>query len=318
MRRSTVNKGNAILLITAAVWGAGLVSQQAGMEVLGPWSFTAVRCMLSGICLIPLVWYTEKKKTKSEAGYDWKRDTKATLLPGLLCLFTLGGCIISQQIGLQYTSCGKAAFVTAFYIFLTPVIGVLLRKKVTGRMWFAVAIAMAGLYLITMTEGIDGVNRGDMWMLSAAVTYAIYLHVIDGFPRCDPVKLSCIQFLMIGATCAAAAFIIEPGDITWSNCIDSAAMILYAGVVSGAIGFTLQLIGQKYTDTNSASIILSSETVFSLFAGWIFLNEILDPVEYIGCAVMVVAIAITVIPGKNERRSKKDDKSREMHTQNYS
>lgn len=295
-----MNRGNIILLITAAVWGAGLVAQQTGMELMGPFSFTAVRCTLSGVCLLLLVWFTEKKKLNENSGYDWKRDTAKTIFPAILCFVFLGGCIISQQVGLQYTTCGKAAFITALYIFLTPVIGLFMRKKVTGKMWVAVVLAMAGLYLMTMTGGFSGINRGDMWMLAAAFAYSGYLHVIDRYSGMDIVKLSCMQFLLIGLLNFIPAFVLEPGDITWGNCIGSIVPILYAGVVSGALGFTLQMLGQKYTDPNSASIILSSETVFSLLAGLLFLHEILKPIEYAGCGVMAVAIAVTLIPEKEK------------------
>lgn len=299
-----MNRGNIILLITAAVWGAGLVAQQTGMELMGPFSFTAVRCTLSGLCLMLLAGSGEKKKLKEEPEYSWRKDTVRTILPAVLCFVFLGGCIISQQVGLQYTTCGKAAFITALYIFLTPVMGLFLGKKVTAKMWVAVAAAMAGLYLMTMTGGIGGINRGDMWMLAAAFAYAAYLHVIDRYSELDIVKLSCMQFLLIGLLSFIPALILEPGDITWANCMGSLVPILYTGVVSGALGFTLQMLGQKYTDPNSASIILSSETVFSLLAGLAFLHEILKPVEYAGCAVMALAIAITLVP----ERGKTDDK----------
>lgn len=295
-----LTKGNLLLLLAAAIWGFSLVSQQAGMEVMGPWSFTAVRCTLSAVALFPLMVYAEKKKIKENTDYDWKADTKRTIFPAFLCFLTLGACIQFQQFGLIYTGVGKGAFVTAFYIFLTPVIGLFMKKKVSGRMWFAVVLAMVGIYLISMTGGIGNINPGDMLMLGAALTYAFYLHIVDRYSGRDIIKLSCFQFVFIGLLSFIPAFVFEPGDITWPHILTTMIPILYAGIISGAGGFTLQMIGQKYTEPNTASIILSSETVFSLFAGWLFFREILKPVEYIGCAVMVIAIALAVIPEKSQ------------------
>lgn len=293
-----MNKGNLLLLLAAAIWGFSLVSQSAGMEVMGPWSFTAVRCTMAGLAMIPLVCYSEKKKIKENSEYSWKFDTKMTVIPALWCFLFLGGNIMCQQIGLLYTSVGKGAFITAFYIFLTPVTGMFFGKRVTGRTWVAVVLATAGLYLITMTGGFSGLNRGDVLMLGAAFFYTFFIHAAGRYAKVDTVKLSCMQFLLIGLIAFVPAFIFEPGDITWANMVTSAAPILYAGLVSGAGGYTIQMIGQKYTDTNSASIVLSSETVFSLFAGWLCFHEILRPVEYAGCAIMVVAIAIAVVQKK--------------------
>lgn len=295
-----MNKGNIFLLLSAIIWGFGLVAQKDGMDVMGPWSFTAVRCTLGGVSLIPLVCFLERRKISESRDYDWKSNTRSCIVPAMFCSLFLIGTIISQQYGLLYTSVGKGAFITALYIFITPLIGIFMKKRVGARMWLAVALAMAGLYMITMSGGFQEINKGDMIMLIAALSYSLFIHAADRYGEMDTIKLSCIQFLMIGVVCFPVAAFLEPGDISWHNYVVSIVPILYTGVIAAAGGYTFQMVGQKYTDANVASLILSSETVFSLLAGLICLHEILTGMEYGGCAVMVVAILIAVMPSKKE------------------
>ena len=323
-----MNKGIPILLLTAAIWGFSLVSQQAGMALMGPWSFTAVRCTLAGLVLLLIMVPGEKKKKREITDYSFWNDTKRTLFPSFVCFVFLELTIMEQQFGLLYTGVGKGAFITAFYIFLTPLIGLFLRQKVSRKKWISVAVALAGLFLITAAGSITGestgafsqavaghssqtflgLNKGDIIMFFAAIAYALYIHAVDRYteeerkPKMDIVKLSAIQFIMIGIFSWIVAVIAEPGDITWANCTGSWLAILYAGVISAGGGFTLQMVGQRYMDPTTSSIILSSETVFSMLAGWICFHEILTWVEYMGCAIMVIAIAMAVIPGKKQKQ----------------
>lgn len=273
------------------------------MDSMGPWSFTAVRCTLAGVCLLPIAVYLDKKKKLEEPDYNAKADTRRTILPAFWCFIFLEGTTMFQQIGLLWTGVGKGAFITAFYIFLTPVFGLVLKQRISKRIWIAVVIAMVGLFLITMTGPMSAaedksINFGDFLMFLAAFAYAGYIHAVDRAGVWNIAKLSSIQFFMIGIFSIVPALILEPGDITWENCMIGLIPILYAGVISAAGGFTLQMVGQKFTTPSAASIILSSETVFSLFAGWICFHEVLTVMEYVGCAVMVVAIAMTVVPEK--------------------
>ncbi|MDO4472513.1 MAG: DMT family transporter [Bacillota bacterium] len=313
-----MKRGIIILLLTAAIWGFSLVAQKAGMDVLGPWSFTGIRCTLAGLSLLPLAVYLDKKRKREEPDYDAKADTVKVIRPAFLCFIFLEGTTMFQQIGLQWTGVGKGAFITAFYIFLTPLFGLFLKQKVSGRLWAAVVISMAGLFLITMTgpvsSGDMGINMGDFLMFMAAFAYAGYIHAVDRAGAWNLAKLSGMQLLAIGLTSFVPAAILEPGDITWSNCVGSLIPILYSGIVSAAGGFTLQMVGQKYASPGVASIILSSETVFSLFAGWLFFNEILTPAEYAGCFVMVIAIALAVVPEKKNEKSSRESTENNQRT----
>ena len=288
-------RGPLFLLLASAIWGFSLVTQQTGMAHLGPWSFTAVRCTLGGLSMVPLVAILDRRRLKKEPEFDRSADTKGSLWPGFLCGLLLLGTIICQQYGLLYTSVGKASFITAFYIFLTPITSVFFGRKPGRRIWISVAIAMAGLYLITMSGGFDAINRGDIWMMGAALCYTMFIHAGDRFAgAANPIKIGCIQSLVIGLCAFVGVAFLEPGTITMSDCLASWFPIVWAGVVSCAGGYTLQLLGQEDTEPNAAAVILSSETVIALFAGWIFLHERLTGAEYLGCAVMVVAIILSL------------------------
>ncbi|MBQ9960701.1 MAG: DMT family transporter [Firmicutes bacterium] len=295
-----MNKGNIFLLAAALVWGFGLVSQRMGMEYLGPFGFTAVRCVLGGISMIPLVKYIEKKE-KSKGIV--RPSEMETLKGAFVCGVFLALVIICQQIGIQYTSVGKAGFITALYILITPVSGLFLGKKVAGNTWFAVVVALIGMYFLCLTEGIDGMNFGDIIMIGAAFSCAAQMHAVDYYvSKLEVVKLSCYMFLVVGAICFAPAIVLEGDNLNLNNIIDGIMPILYSGLVSCAGGYTLQNIGQKYTEPTTASLLLSSETVFTLFAGWLMLGEILKTQEYIGCIIMFAAMIIAQLPSKNKEK----------------
>jgi len=298
------NKGVIILLVTALIWGFSLVAQQAGMDKLGPWSFTGVRSIIGSISMVPLVVYLERKKKKNDPGYSSIEDTKKTLKMGAICGLMLMSFIILQQYGLLYTGVGKAAFITDFYIFLTPLIGIFLGIKVSGRIWIAVVFAMIGLYFITMSNGFDAVNKGDIIMFGAALTYAIYMHVVDRFVRdIDVIKLAFIQFVVLGLVSTLVSLFLEPGVITGENIKASLIPILYAGILSCVGGYTGQMVGQSKVDPTTSSLVLSLEAVFSVMAGWMILHEILTVWEYLGCLIMMGAIVISIIPEKGKGKN---------------
>ena len=288
-------RGPLFLLAASVIWGFSLVTQQTGMELLGPWSFTAVRCTLGGLSMIPLCVFIDSRTKKRDPDFDTAEDTKKALVPGIVCGAFLLLTIICQQYGLLYTSVGKGAFITAFYIFLTPLLGYVFGSRPGKGIWLPVAVAMTGLYLITMSGGFDRINRGDVWMLGAALAYSAFNQAGGRFVKdCNTVKLSCIQCFVIGLPSFIGAAVFEPGDICTENITGNLFPIVWAGVVSCAIGYMFQLLGQENTEPAAAALILSSETVFSLFAGWLFLHERLSGTEYLGCAVMVAAILLSL------------------------
>ena len=296
----TISKGNIFLILAAIVWGMGLVSQQAGMDYLGPLSFTAVRCTLGGLSMIPLVMFLQKSKANEHEAQNQKQSEKGIFKASFFCALALMSLILLQQYGLLHTSVGKAGFITALYILITPVSGkFLLHKPVAKNTWIGVAVALVGMYFLCLTGGIDGINLGDVIMLFAAIAASTHMHVVDHFvAKYDPVKLSCYQFTMVGLMCFIPALIFEGDVFTLEYIKLSAIPILYAGLASCAVGYTFQIIGQKYTEPNTASLLLSMETVFALLAGWVILGEVLAGREYLGCAIMFAAIIIAQLPDK--------------------
>lgn len=291
MNRNT--KGTLFLFLAAIVWGCGLVAQKAGISHLGPFAFTAIRCTLGGVIMLPLISILNKNKNPKSS----EATPKYTIFGAFCCSIALTSLIILQQFGLPHTTVGKAGFITALYILITPVMGLFLGKKANKSLWIGVIIGLAGMYLLCLYNGFSGFNFGDIMMLFAAIAAAAHIHVIDHFvEKIDPVKLSSYQFIITGLICVIPAILFE--TVTWGAVVDCAIPILYAGIFSCAVGYTCQVIGQKYTDPSLSSLILSLETVFSLIAGWLIFGEILATNEYIGCALMFVAIIVAQIKTK--------------------
>ncbi|MDO4486496.1 MAG: DMT family transporter [Bacillota bacterium] len=290
-------KGNIILMLAAMIWGCGLVAQKAGMNYMGPLGFTSVRCLMGGIVLLPLVWFMDRRKTEDERKPEASR---AQIVKGaIFCGAALTTLILCQQFGLPHTTVGKAGFITALNILITPIIGLFLGKKAGYNLWIGVFIGIFGIYLLCLSGGISDITFGDAMMLGAALVCAIHIHLIDHFVETvDPVKLSSYQFLFTGIVCFVPALIFE--GLTWNAIVDCIIPLLYSGIASAGIGYTLQVIGQKMTSPNLACLIMSLETVFSLLAGWLFFHEILEPHEYVGCILMFAAIIISQLPEKEK------------------
>lgn len=289
-------KGVIFLIIAAIIWGVALVAQKAGMDNLGPFTFTAIRCLLGGISMLPLIWFLDRRKTSEEKLEE--NNPQALLHGGFLCGVALGVIAISQQIGVQYTTVGKSGFITALYIVLVPLAGLFMKRKVEPKIWIAVVVAMIGFYLMCMTNGFSNINKGDMIMLIASVACVFHMYIIDHFvSKVDPVKLSCVQILFTGLICSVFALILEKATV--SDIYAAIIPILYTGLCSCGIGYTTQIIGQKYVEPSKASLLLSSETIFTMIAGMIFFGEILSGREYLGCALIFTAIIISQIKRKS-------------------
>lgn len=294
------NIGPICILLCAFIWGFCIVGQATGMEVMGPWSFSAVRLTVGGVSLIIVSLLIDLKKHGNTIA-----EYKQALKPGLICMPIILSTIMFQQYGLLYTGVGKCAFITAFYIFLVPLLSTFIGGKISKKIWICVVLAMAGLYLITMSSGFDEINKGDIISLGAALMYSVYIIVLGKTAgQSDVIKFSAVQFTACGLVSFIPAAILETGQITFDHIMYSIWPILLTGVISCALGYTLQIVGQKYTKPDTVSIVLSSETVFSLLSGMIFLHEVLTVKEYIGCAIMTIAIIISVMP---ERKGKRID-----------
>lgn len=299
-------QGTMMLLLTALIWGSSFVAQRAGMEYIGPFTFNGIRSLIGGLVLIPVIFLFSKEKNAELTEAEKKAGKKTLLLGGILCGIVLFAASSLQQIGMVYTTAGKAGFITALYIVLVPILGVFIRKKVKPIVWLCVILAVAGLYLLCMTDGLS-LGRGDLLVLLCAFAFSIHILVIDYFaPRTDGVALSCIQFFVCGILSLFPMFLAETP--VWFAILDCWIPILYAGVLSCGVAYTLQILAQKHTDPTVASLLLSLESVFAAIAGAIILHEQLAPRELAGCVLMFAAIIIAQLPSKREREAAEDSK----------
>ncbi len=286
-------KSPLLLLLTATIWGVAFVAQSVGMDYVEPFTFNGVRNLLGALVLLPVICGMSGERDVAEE----KKDTKTLWLGGVLCGLCL--CVASslQQIGIQYTTAGKAGFLTAMYIIMVPVFGLFLKKKCSPFVGISIVLATVGLYLLSIKEGFN-IGKGDIYVILCAVVFSIHILVIDYFaPKCNGVKLSCIQFLVCGVLCSVIALVVE--EPTISGILAAWLPIAYAGVMSCGVAYTLQIIGQKGMNPTVASLILSLESVISVLAGWLLLNQTLSVKEIIGCVIMFAAIILAQLPGKS-------------------
>lgn len=293
---------NAVLLAVAAlIWGIAFVAQSVAMDYIGPFTYNGIRSLIGGIVLIPVILISDaNKKKRGEYVKLGKKEKKNLIVGGVLCGICI--CVASnlQQAGIVGTDAGKAGFITALYIVIVPILGIFFKRKVSPVIWACVAVATAGMYFLCVSDKMS-LSSSDLLVLMCAVAFSVHILVIDHYsPLADGVKLSCIQFFVCGIITSILMFIFEKPDI---NAILSAYIpILYAGVLSCGVAYTLQIVGQKGLNPTVASLILSVESVFSVFAGWIILGQTLTGREIFGCALMFAAIIFAQLPiGKKKK-----------------
>lgn len=306
--KSTI-KRSLLLLLAACIWGVAFVAQSAGMDYVGPFTFNAARFVLGGTVLLPLIWV--RRKTGAAAQGPEEADAlsgeengkkpsswKTTLLGGLSCGLALGTASTVQQMGIIHTSVGKAGFITTLYIIIVPILGLFLHKRVRPIIWLGALMAACGLYLLCVNETLS-INRGDVLIFICSILFAVHILVIDYFsPKMDGVVLSCIQFYTSALISGVLAFIFEKPEL--SGLIAAAVPVLYAGIMSCGVAYTLQVIGQKGMDPTVASLILSLESVVSVLAGWVILGQTLSGKELLGCAVVFAAVILVQLPERQK------------------
>ena len=290
--------GNLLLTMTAMIWGTAFVFQRKGMESIEPNTFTAARMTLAAIAIglvSFLVGLRQSGRITLEQQTDAKKYRKNTILGGILCGSFLAAASIFQQMGVVYTTAGKAGFITAMYMLLVPIINFLVfRKKNSWLVWTAVGIGVVGMYLLCMKEGFQ-LTHGDTLVCICAVLFSGHILCCDFFVRRgNPIRISAIQFV----TCALISWVVAAvtEEPSWAKLASAALPIVYCGIISGGIGYTLQIVAQKFTDPTIASLLLSLESVFAVLAGALFLSERMSPRELFGCVVMFIAIILVQIP----------------------
>ncbi len=281
-------RGSLLLLLGSVIWGAAFVAQRVGMDHLGPFSFNGIRMLLAGIVLIPVAAFIDRKK---EPGV--RPDPKDQRKAGLLCGALLFVASSLQQMGLVTTSAGKAGFITALYVVLVPVAAWLLFRKNPGRViWLGVVLAVFALWLLCMPAGGGfALQGGDLLVLGCAVAFTGQILCVDYYaPKVSGVKLARDEFLVTGVLSLLIAVFTE--TITWTGIREALIPILYAGLMSGAVAYTLQIIGQRDTDPTVASLIMCLESVFATLSGALILGEKMTVRETVGCVLMFVAVVL--------------------------
>ena len=290
------------MLITAAmIWGLSFVAQSQGMEYVGGFTFNGIRMLIGSVVLMPIILVGAKKNPQKSFKALSKKDKKATVV-GIL---VVGGilCVGSnlQQFAFNYTEVGKVGFITALYMLLVPLIGLFMKKRPPLTVWIGIVMGLCGLYLICVGgSGIDGVGKGEILAFLCSFAFAFHIVAIDHFAdNIDGVVLSGGQFFVTGVLSCICMFIFEKPNM--SAIIDAGIPILYAGIMSCGVAFTFQVLGQKYTEPALASMLLCLESVFSVIFAFFILHQQLHTKEYIGCAVMFVAILLAQIPAKKKK-----------------
>lgn len=307
-------KGNILLFITAFIWGCAFVAQRTGMEYIGPLTFNGIRSLVGGFTLLIFLFVRYKllnnQKGAQENVENWgdkmsqTPSKKFTFLCGLVCGLCLFAGTTLQQMGMVYTTAGKAGFITALYIILVPLLGIFLGKKVRPVVWIGVLLALAGLYLLCVGEDFS-INKGDILVLLCSFAFTIHITFVDKVSqKIDGVVISCIQLFVCGFISIPGMILFE--NVDWNLIFQCAIPILYAGVLSCGVAYTLQIVAQKYTEPTVASMIMSLESVFALLSGMIILKESIAPHEILGCIVMFAAIILAQLPERNTNTLEKN------------
>jgi drug/metabolite transporter (DMT)-like permease len=281
-------KTDLLMLIAAAIWGFAFVAQREGMETMGPFLFSGVRFLIGVVALSPVVWFLSKKPQQTHKA---EVSAKKLIFAGTVAGLLLFGGISCQQVGLQYTTAGKAGFITGLYIFFVPLIGLFLGQKTGSGTWLGATIALFGLYLLSIKEDFS-IAEGDLLQLICAVFFAAHVLVIGYLAkRMDTLKLSLVQYLVCGFISLFIAIAIEM--ISWDMIVATAIPLLYAGVMSTGIAYTLQVVAQQHAHSSHAAIILSLEGAFAVLGGWLLLDEHLPARGLLGCALMLTGMFLS-------------------------
>ena len=286
-------KSSLALLSATVIWGFAFIAQSVGMDLIGPFTFQMVRCLLAVVFLVPLAFLWDLGKCSVRESFaKWKNPQlwKASICCG--CALFVAASL--QQIGLVYTDAGKAGFITAMYIVLTPVLGLFLGRKVPKATVFSVLIAVVGLYMLSCM-GVTEVNKGDLYIMGCALAFAVQINCIDHFaPGLDGFRMNCIQALTVAVL--SAPFVAFTETVDMGNLLACWGPLCFAGCLSMGLAYSLQIVGQKTMEPTAASLIMSLESVFAALGGWWLLQERMSTAELIGCGLVFAAVVISQLP----------------------
>ena len=305
INRKKAAGGNFALLLAAVIWGTSFVAQDVGMEHVEAFTYNGIRMLMGAAVLIPVILFMQLGLRKKQADTElWdKKRIFIQAKSGVICGLILFCASNLQQFAFNYIpegASGKIGFITALYMLLVPIFGMFLKQKQRLIVWFAVIMGCVGAYLLCVYSAMT-IGIGEILTLGCAVFFAIHILYIDSVTdKVDGVILSATQFLVVGVLSVICMFIFETPRI--ANINTAIVPILYSGVMSSGVAYTLQIVGQKHTNPAIASLLMCLESVFAVLAGWLILGDNLEVREYIGCAVMFAAIILTNLP---ERKNSK-------------
>ncbi|MFC5452899.1 DMT family transporter [Paenibacillus aestuarii] len=301
MNHQSQYKASLLLLIAACIWGFAFVAQREGMSHTGPFTFNAVRFALGALSLLPVIYLMGRKSASSAQFQAPKASTKSAAIAGLCAGLILFCGASLQQIGLVYTTAGKAAFVTGLYIVIVPFLGLFLRQRLQINSWVGAILAVIGLYFLCVTDDWS-LAKGDLYELIGAMFWSVHILLIDKLSRkTDVLKLSLFQIITCSILSFIAACFTETIDFTGLS--KALIPLLFGGIVSVGIAYTLQVVGQKNANPTQAAIVLSMETVFAAIGGYLILGEQLGTRGFIGCALMLIGMIIPQLPQLKSLRS---------------
>ena len=284
-------RGTMLLLLATVIWGSAFIAQSVGMELIGPFTFQAVRCLLAVLFLFPLSFLMERGKGSFE---KWKNPKlwKA----GLICGCALFVAASLQQVGLVYTDAGKAGFITAMYIVLVPILGIFRKRKPGFMIWVSVVLAVAGLYLLSCLNAGE-INKGDLLVMGCAIAFAVQITCIDILADdLDGIRLNCVQALVVAVL--SLPFMAFTETVVVSSLLQCWLPLGFAGILSMGVAYTLQIQGQKDLEPAAASLIMSLESVFAVLGGWLVLHETMSATELLGCCLVFAAVILSQLPSK--------------------
>lgn len=295
-------KGSLQLTLTALIWGIAFVAQSVGMDYVGPYTFNCVRYYIGAIVLIPVVIIIKKIDANSKAANNSSSNVlRPTIKGGIICGILLSVATLLQQFGIMYSSVGKAGFITALYIIIVPFLSIFLKKKLHANAWISACIACVGFYIMSIS-GKPSIEGGDIYLLACAFMFSLQIMVVDHYvENANPVLMSLIQFATCATVCGIGMLAFEAPQL--SNILAAYVPILYTGVLSSGVAYTLQIVGQRNVEATLASLIMSLESVFAALAGWFILKVALESKEIIGCVLVFIAIIIAQIPAKADKNN---------------
>lgn len=284
-------------VLAALIWGTAFVAQSVGAGLVPPFAFNAARSAVAFVFLLLVCLVLRAVRRGRGLPVSATASRAQLALGGLCCGAALTVATNLQQKGLETTASGKAGFLTALYIILVPLLGLLLKKKAPKTVWAGVVLAVAGLYCLCVTDSFTSVTAGDLYVLLGSLCFAVHILLIDHFTqRVDGVELSCAQFLVAAVLSAAGMLLTE--QPTLSGLTASVWPILYVGVLSSGVAYTLQIVAQKGSDPTVVSLLLSLESVFAVLAGAVVLHDRMSGREYFGCVLMLAAVVLAQLPDR--------------------